>query len=84
MDPNKDKGPSSTTSGATHAKPKPAPKQYPNETDAATLGEHGEMAKTVRRQFLTAFVVAFKGSPEDAWDAAEAALLVGQERGHLP
>jgi hypothetical protein len=84
MDPNKDKGPASTAGAATHAKPKPAPKQYPNETDAATLGEHGEMAKTVRRQFLTAFVCAFKGDAEEAWDAAEQALLVGQVRGHLP
>lgn len=80
---SQDKAPASST-GATHEKKKPETKRYPNETDAATLGEHGEMAKTVRRQFLTAFVVAFKGDAEQAWDAAEAALLVGQVRGHLP
>ena len=83
MDPKKTEGPASSA-GATHQKPKEKAKQYPNETDALTLGEHGEMAKTVRRQFLVAFVCAFKGDPEEAWDAAEAALLVGQVRGHLP
>lgn len=81
MSQQPDKAPAST---GTHEKKKPETKRYPNETDAATLGEHGEMGKTVRREFLTAFVVSFKGNPEDAWDAAEGALLVGQVRGHLP
>jgi hypothetical protein len=49
------------------------------KTDAATLAKHGGMAETVRREFLTAMVVA-----GHSWTDAEEALLAGVELGHLP